>query len=885
MNPSRWVIATLLLALAPAPLHAQAATEYEGAAALALAARRLGATERVLMIAAHPDDENTALLASLALGRGADVAYLSLTRGEGGQNGIGPELDDALGLLRTEELLAARRLDAAQQFFTRAYDYGYSRSAEEAFQHWPHDSLLADVVAVVRAFRPDVIVPIFSGTPRDGHGQHQASGMLAREAFVAAADPARFPEQIARGLLPHRAREVYQASWRGTDEPGPRIATGELDPVIGRSHFQIAMASRSRHRSQDMGRPETPGPQWSALVRQTPGAPVAAAGASLFAGIDTTLEQRAAAAPPLAGAQARELAGALRMYADAVARVRADLNPLEPAAIAPHAARAARALVRANALLAGSDPHAALRYHVERELRDAQALLARASGLVIDAVADDDRIVPGQSFGLAVTLWNGGRDTVRVSALTPALPAGWRAEPLDSLPSQIAPASLVARRFTVHVPRDAAPTEPYFLRNARDGDMYDWPADVMVGVPFEPAPVQATASLHVAGAELPLEVAATYREVDRRAGESRRPLLVMPVVSVDVAPRVAALPTAAMTRSVSDAAGTLSLRVRLRSQAPDAYAGTLEIQAPAGWRAEPSSLPLRFAAPGAEHSVTVRVTPPATLAAGEYPIDVRFRGDDGRVHARGVQLVEYPHTDPRPLYHAARTRVRVLDARLASDLRVGYVPGAGDDVTEALAQLGARVDFIDEATLARGDLDAYDVIVTGIRAYEVNPALIAHNDRLLAYVERGGNVVVQYSKYELVEGSFPPYPLTIARPHDRVTDETAAVRLLDPVHPLLAQPNRITEADFAGWAQELGLYYPRTWDERYTPLLEMSDPGMDPARGALLVAQHGKGTWIYTGLALFRQIPEGVPGAYRILANLVSYGVQRRDCERRGTCS
>ncbi|HEX7052296.1 MAG TPA: PIG-L family deacetylase, partial [Longimicrobiales bacterium] len=383
MNPK---IPTLLcvaavLAGAPAASAQVASTEYDGAAALGLALRRLGPTQRVLMIAAHPDDENTSVLSTLALGHGADVAYLALTRGDGGQNAIGPELQEAIGLIRSEELLAARRLDGARQFFTRAYDYGFSKSAAEAFQHWPKDSVLADVVAVIRRFRPDIVVSVFTGTPRDGHGQHQAAGILAREAFTAAGDPSRFPAQIAHGLRPHRPAKLYQSLWRGTPAGAVPLETGTYDPLLGRSYHQIAMASRSRHRSQQMGRTYPPGPQQVALNRVDVEAP---GEASIFAGVDTTLSARArslGAAP--------DLLRTLEAYDAAVARARGGFNPLEPGAIVPDLAEALELVDRAAAALAGRDGDAAteLRFHVEAERADVRAALALAAGVVVGAVA------------------------------------------------------------------------------------------------------------------------------------------------------------------------------------------------------------------------------------------------------------------------------------------------------------------------------------------------------------------------------------------------------------------------------------------------------------------------------------------------------------------
>lgn len=842
----RRTAAALLLAaaLAPAlPGSAPAqAPEYRGATALGLQLRGVGVTKRVLMVGAHPDDEDTQLLARFALEEGADAAYLSLTRGEGGQNGIGPELAEALGLLRAEELLAARRVDGAEQRFTRAYDFGFSKSAEETLRHWPREELLRDVVGVIRAYRPDVIVTVFSGTPRDGHGHHQVSAQVAHEAFAAAADPARFPDQVAAGLAPWRAAKLYQ-SLRGNPEGATvRVPIGNLDPVTGRSPYQRAMASRSRHRSQDMGRPELAGPRWGSLRRVLP----AGAGeeASVWAEIDTV--------PAIPG------------YAAGAAELRRTANPAAPDAIVPALARLAGRLESARPS-AGAGP---ARWSRDRdaELADVRGALAAAAGLVLDAVASTPRVVPGEAFELAVQLWNGGTREVGIGALEPVLPAGWTAEPLDSLalPPAAAPGTLVTRRFRVRVPADAEPGEAYFLRAPRDGAMYRWPAGVEhFGAPFLPGPVRARAAVRVEGAALPLEEEATFREVDLRQGELRRTVDVVPAVSVLLEPRARVL-------STTDPR-PLHFAVRLRAEAEGGIAGTLRVDAPPGWSVEPAALPLRFAGPGEVREARFTLRAPAGTPPGEHAVSAVFAAEDGRRFARGVQWVDYPHVRARPLHHDARAAVRAFDLRVPAGLRVAYVEGAGEQGPGFLANLGIAPALLGPADLAEGDLDRFDVIVLGSRAYEVRHDLMAHNRRLLEWVERGGTLIVQYNKYELVEGGFAPYPLTMARPHGRVTDENAPVRLLDPSHPALTTPNRITAADFDGWVQERGLYFADTWAPEYLPLLETGDDG-EALRGGLLVARHGRGTYVYTGLAFFRQLPEGVPGAYRLFANLLALG-------------
>jgi LmbE family N-acetylglucosaminyl deacetylase len=844
----RSLAAAALLALAllpsapPPPLAAQEAVgEYRGAAALGLALRRLGTTRRVLMVGAHPDDENTALLAALALEDGADVAYLSLTRGDGGQNGIGQELGEALGVLRTEELLAARRVDGARQFFGRAYDFGFSKSAEETFRHWPRRELLSDAVGVIRLWRPDVVVAVFSGTPRDGHGQHQVSAIIAREAFEAAGDSTAFPEQIRAGLAPFRPRKFYRSFFGPSDSATTRIAVGGRDPLVGRSPFQLAAASRSRHRSQDMGTPETAGPRFGYLRRLVP-AP--AAETSIWEGVDTTLSARD---PRFAA------------YDRAVAEIRASAAVLDPGALVERLSGAA-------GLLASADGSDDVRRAAADELADVRRALALAAGVEVDAVADAQRIVPGQEFGVEVSLWNGGTRAVAVDALEPSLPAGWTATRVDSAAgTEVEGGAVLRRRYRVRVPAGAAPTEPYFLRQPRDGDLYRWPDDWSVRArPFEPAPVRAAARVRVAGAELPLEREATFRLVDPRQGELRRPVLVVPAVSVLLEPETSVLLTGRAPRP-------LRFRLRLTAAGPRPVSGAWRLALPAGWRAEPDGGRMTLA-PGEPRDLEVSVIAPAGVRPGSFPVSAVFTAADGERYGRGVQLVDYPHIRARPIYHDAISSVRAFDVRVPAGLKVAYVTGAGEEGPGILSQLGITPAVLTADSLAGADLSRYDVIVTGIRAYEVRPDLAASNARLLEYVRGGGTLIVQYNKYEMVQGRFNPFPLTLASPHDRVTDEAAPVRVLVPASPVLTWPNRIGDADWEGWVQERGLYFAHTWDPQYTPLLEMHDPGEEPLRGGLLLAKYGRGTYVYTGLAFFRQLPAGVPGAWRLFANLLALG-------------
>jgi LmbE family N-acetylglucosaminyl deacetylase len=895
--------------LVPSALAAQTTgSAYQGATAAGLELRRLGMTGRVLHIAAHPDDENTALLAALALGQGADVAYLSLTRGEGGQNSIGPELSAGLGVVRSGELVAARRLDGATQFFARAIDYGYSKSADEAFRRWPADELLSDVVEVIRRYRPDVVVSVWSGTDLDGHGQHEASGIVARQAVLAAGDPTRFPEQIAAGLRPHAPRLYYRSAWFSERPPDVELNTGVLDPLLGQSHHQVAMASRGLHRSQDQGRPLEPGPRRTSFHRIDPASdePVAADrvfgrysdGAprterSLFEGVDTLLSQRAVRLGRVAsgngghsgsGPDLPELVDTLRRYEALAATARREYSALEPWRLLPTLYSAQSRLLEAASLvengLTGVDAadHAALdlHAHLTAELGDVRDALLSAANVQVEATADQEWVVPGQTFRLELGIWNGGPSRVRVRA-RPYLPQGWDARAVDEAGDRagdpdgeldVAPGDRLVRQFVVTVAPDAGYTMPYFLdpTDPVDAAMYWWPDDPDVrGLPFAPDPVRGAFLLRLDdAAPIHVDREAVRVGLDRRAGEFRRPVRVVPAATVAMTPDLTVIPT-------DRAREPRELTVRVRRHAPDPVAGELRLDLPAGWAAEPRRIPVRL--DDGEHAFTFVVTPSADVAAGEHRVRALLATDRGDF-TLGFHVIDYPHVEPRHLYARAEARVRVLDVEVAP-VRVGFVEGTGDGVPEALDRLGVDWTALGPADLATGDLDRFHVIITGIRAYELRDDLVEHNRRLLEWTRRGGTLIVQYNQYAALQRDYAPWPVTIARPHGRVTDENAPVRILEPDHPVVTTPNAIGTADWEGWVQERGLYFLDSWDGPLTPLLAMSDPGEDPLTGALLVAPLGEGTWVYSGLALFRQLPEGVPGAYRLLANLISLGGRR----------
>jgi len=800
-----------------------------GVAALATTLRQLGSNKRVLMIGAHPDDEDTQLLVLLSRGMGAQAAYLSLTRGEGGQNLIGPELGPELGVIRTEELLAARQLDGAQQFFTRAYDFGFSKSADETFRFWPRDSILKDVVDVIRRFKPQIIIAVFTGTPADGHGHHQVSAILARQAFDLLRDSAGGPQKFYR-------------STRGDPSATTlTFPTGTLDPLVGQSFLQIAAASRSRHRSQDMGQLQRMGPATSgvALLATKPGAGSREAGAgnngesSMFTGVDTTIH--------------------VTGFAALIDSARAALTPWRPAASLPY-------LVRALHLLGAADT-------LQRSLLE--RAITTAAGITVDGTADDGILVPGERLQVEVTIWNAGDSTVRVDSVSVLAPTGWTLERVDFGSPSVSAGALQTRRFALTVGKDAERTQPYFLRRplTNRGGLYDWsaaPADVRA-LPFEPPPVTARVRLVVGGEPVTVTREVVYRYRDQAIGEIRRPLFVTRDVEVAITPEELLWPIDGSAHEPRHFMVTVTNRARSAASVRTA------VTAPTGWpTVSPESL--AFSKEDETRSVVVSLAPPATdsLKPGTY---------DLRAGSGWLEIIDYPHIRPRALTKPSVAQIRAARVALPALSHVGYVRGAADRVPEALLAVGVPVELISGDSLARGDLSHYDAIVIGSRAYETEPALVANNGRLLDYAKNGGLVVVQYQQYPFVDGGFAPYPLTIARPHDRVTDENAPVTPLDSAHPVFHYPNEIGAADWRGWIQERGLYFAHTWDTTYVPVLETHDPGpptpSPELKGGLLIAPLGRGTYVYTGLSFFRQLPAGVPGAYRLFVNLM--GLKRRN--------
>ena len=815
------------------------------------------------MIAAHPDDENTALLAYLARGRKVRTAYLSLTRGEGGQNLLGPEQGDALGLIRTQELLAARRIDGAEQFFTRAVDFGFSKTPQEAFEKWGREKILSDVVWVIRRFQPDVIILRFSGTPRDGHGHHQASAILGKEAFSAAADPSRFPEQLqyvkpwqAKRLLWNAAAFTKEQQAEVQKQPQKiEVDPGEYDPLLGHSYAEIAGMSRSMHRSQGMGAPEQRGSAKTWLL------PVAGEPANhdLFDGIDTSWNRFPGGAPV-----GRALAEAARAFDDS--------NPSKTIPLLFEARQAMADL---------HDPR------VDRKRQELDEAIALCSGLWLDATADKYAVTPGGTLRLNATALRREKlatevDSVEFDGLSQA---SARQRGVD-LPFND------AKTFSaeITVPRSEPFSQPYWLRDPKEGNVYTVRNQLDIGRPENPPLLRARFRLRIDGQPIEIARPVVFRYIERAQGELTRPIIVEPAVALEWSRRAQLFP--------SSSSKNLELQVRANVSGTS---GEVKLATPPAWRAVPESEKFELASAGDEVSLRFQIRPPNEEHQSLLEADAAAGGQNIAV---AMQTISYPHIPPQVLFQPANAELVRSDVKLLAK-RIGYVMGAGDEIPDALRQLGAEVVLLNSDDLARSDLARFDAIVTGIRAYNTRPDLRANQERLLKYVEDGGTLVVQYLDAERSpfggggrggRGAGPqtsaqamgrgqaarggsarpvafqagPYPFETGL--DRVTVEDSPVRLPNPDCPLLHQPNEISPRDFEGWIQERGLNFAAEWDPRYKTLFETHDPGEKPLLGSTLYTRYGKGAYVFTAFSWFRELPAGVPGAFRIFANLLSAG-------------
>ncbi|OAV44092.1 PIG-L family deacetylase [Lewinella sp. 4G2] len=787
-----------------------------------------------LYMAAHPDDENTRLIAYLANVEKVETAYLSLTRGDGGQNLIAPDIRELLGLTRTQELLAARRIDGGQQFFSRANDFGYSKHPDETFNIWDKDDVLADAVWVIRKWRPDVIVLRFDPrAPGTTHGHHTASAMIGMEAFDLAGDKNAYPEQLAY-VEPWQPRRIYwnAYTWRGVPEHMDTTKIIKLDaneylPILGESVSEIAARSRSQHKSQGFGSRGRRGESIEQL--------------ELLKGDDNDVEGEAFGNIDVSW---NRIPGGAAI-GQALAQVQRNFDFSDPAASVP-------ALINVRAMMEKlGDSH-----YKRVKLAELDELVAGALGLYLSASVDDPITTPGAEVDLKIEAAN--RSDVPVRLITYWYDTPSQMSNRTTVNKPIVAGKPFTAELKMKVEDDQPVSTPYWLRDNWKLGMYTVEDQLERGRGESPDPISAHFMMDVAGTRLTLTRPVRYAFTDPVKGEQAQPLEVLPPVFTE-------LDESSYLFTGTEAS---DIRVKVTAAAAD-LEGTVELCTPSNWKATPEKVNFKTTRKGEEQYFVFKLTPPEGQAQGMIVPLVRLNGNE-EGYTRKLVTIDHPHLPTQLADLDASAPVAKLNLKMAGR-NIGYVPGAGDAIPEALTNIGYRVTTLDAGQLATGNLDRFDAIVVGIRAYNVEANMANYNPRLLEYVKNGGTVVVQYNTsrgLKMDQTEIGPYPFQLSR--DRTTVEEAEVRILAPEHPVLNFPNKITSADFDGWVQERGLYFPSSWDDQYTPILSSNDPGEEPHDGGMLVAKYGDGHYVYTGYSFFRELPAGVPGAYRLFVNMVS---------------
>jgi LmbE family N-acetylglucosaminyl deacetylase len=893
---------------------AQTLPEDRGADGLAQTLRKLNTWGSLMFIVAHPDDEDGGMLAYESRGAGARTAIVTLTRGEGGQNAMSVESYDALGLIRTNELLLADQYSGSEQFFATVADYGFSKTREEALQQWGHDRVLCDVVRAVRTWRPLVLASTFTGNITDGHGQHQVSGEVSEEAFTAAGDPSVCPDQIGAGLRPWSPLKVYARvpffapsskgifdyatnkwspvrfydyvakQWSDTFPAATlAIPEGTLDPILGESYFQIARTGWSEQKSQNGGGTlPLPGPfgveyhRYGSLVK----APDTET--SFFDGIDTTLPGIASLAH--SGDTGPLITALTDIQHHVATALYADL-PAHPEKIAPELATGYKVTQQLIAWVKGSglnaDDKGNIVHELEIKLAEFNTALAQALGLEVNVLVmprtatganpvpplvpeeTPTTVTPGSEIDVrvhvtAAPFWGPSAEGLQLARTWLDQPDGssWQITRIGAPGLDVVSSNSGDAIFRVYVPRNAAVTRPYFSRPNTEQPYYDINDRRWLTLPFAPYPLAGWAEFHYMG--VPIRLGQVVQTVHRvhGIGGVYQPLAVVPQLSVNLSASAGVVPLGTQT---------IPFLVDVANEQQDDADGTLHLNLPPGWSVSPVQVSFHFTpASTQEFRFTLH---PGELTGQNYEISVVAQSGNDRF-SEGLTTVGYPGLRPYYLYRPADYRLRGVDVKLPHNLKIGYIMGTGDEVPEALAEIGVQPHLLTASELAQGDLSSYDAIVVGIRAYSSRPDLTAATQRLFGYVRNGGTLLVQYQSVQ-----FPaPYTLTLGRNPEKVVDENAPVTLLDPQNGVFNWPNPITSADFDGWVEERGHSFLESWSPQYTPLTEVHDPGQDPQKGGLLYAHYGKGRYFYVAYAVYRQLPEAVPGAYRLLANLIAAG-------------
>ncbi len=804
---------------AQAPLKPAAGKVYQDL-------KRLNVLGNFLYFAAHPDDENTTLIAYMANDKLYHTGYLALTRGDGGQNLIGSQIREKLGIIRTQELLQARRVDGGFQFFTRANDYGFSKNPEEAFNMWDRETLLEDAVWVIRNLKPDVIVTRFPKDSRAGHGQHSASSILAEDAFVAAADPKRFPEQLKFVEVWQAKRLLWNLSSWAFRDPAEfekikptllELNIGGYNALQGKSYGEISAESRSMHKSQGFGSTGSRG-VINDYFQHTLGAP---AKSDLFEGINTSWSR---------------VANSSKVQ-KSIEKAIASFNAANPSLVVPNLLVARKELSQ---LPAG--------FWKTQKLKEIDEVIKSALGLYMEATAGKASTVPGGKLDLKVEVINRSAIPVRITNIK------FPYHSTDSVVNMALEDSK-ASRFTarVSVPQNEEITQPYWLEKKDSLGLFFIKNQQDVGRPERKPAAEVTTVLNVGGQLINYTMPVLYKHNDPVNGELFQSLAVTPPVYANILEKVYMF-TGTEPKQVS---------VNVKSGEENA-SGAVSLKMPAGWRSEPQSIPFNLAAEGDEHTVSFRVYPPANASEGSVEVILDYKG---RKYNKGLDVIAYDHIPVQVLFPEASAKVVKLDL-VKKGNKIGYLMGAGDEVPLALQQIGYEVTLLKDYDINPENLKKYDAVIVGVRAYNTLDRITVYHSKLLDYVKDGGNVIVQYNTNADVKVNPGPFPLKLSR--DRVTVEGAEVRFLLPNHDVLNKPNKLTARDFDGWVQERGLYFPNEWSKEYQAVLSSNDPGDPASDGSLLVAKYGKGNFVYTGLSLFRQLPAGVPGAYRLITNLIS---------------
>ena len=799
-----------IIAIMPVVAAAQSAVQYNSAE-IKLKLQKLNTLGSALYIAAHPDDENTRLLGYLANEKNVRTGYLSLTRGDGGQNLIGNEQAELLGLIRTQELLAARKVDGAEQFFTRAVDFGFSKTSDETFKIWGKNQILADAVWVIRKFRPDVIITRFPEDARAGHGHHAGSAIIAREAFVAAADPKMFPEQL-KYVQPWQAKRIVWNTFNfggnnTTSEDQLKIDVGVYNALLGKSYGEIAAESRSKHKSQGFGSAKQRGQSYEYFL------PIGgkAAKTDLFDEVDLTWNKVSSAA-----------------IQKLVSEANKNYSLVNPSASVPILVKTLSEIEKMKDA-----------FWKEQKTKEVKDLILACAGLWFETYADEPNYAIGDSLKTHTQFVLRSGISLKVSSVN-----GLKADTTLNGTLKVIDSKVLANKSS----------QPYWLAEKHITGQYSINDQLLVGNPENMNSLKVVVQLVIDGKNLAFDSPVLYKYTDPVNGEIYQPLAIAPPI------------TATLSEKAYTFAGnaTKNIQVYLRSFRNNS-SGKLIPQVPEGWLVSPKFIDVKLAKKGDEQTVEFSITPAGNVSSGNILFSV---SDEGRTYNEGLKIVGYNHIPLQTLFPKSEARAEKIDLKI-SGKRIAYIPGAGDLVPEALKQVGYDVSILSETQAANFDLSTYDAIITGIRIYNVNDRMKFLQPKLLKYVENGGTLLVQYNVNNgLKLQDIGPYPFKISR--NRITEEDSKVTFLAPNHPILNYPNKITEADFSGWIQERGLYFLSDVDPRYTSILRMKDTNEADNDGSLIVADYGKGKFVYTSLVFFRELPAGVPGAYRLFVNLIA---------------